>query len=107
MTWTERDGRHLILGGSVTAATAASWRDAALAAATVPIDTLDLADLELEDGVAVVEAVNLVTALRDRAGALRLLEPPQMLAHTLYKVGALTAGITLVDPRSEDGTTAN
>lgn len=66
--------------------------------------TLDLTDLDLEDGVANALLVDLVRALRDEAGGLRLEGAPQMLAHVLYKVGDLEDGrIVLLHPRVEEG----
>lgn len=105
--WVERVGSRLELGGSPSAEAASSWRDTVLAQAQGRVDLVVLADLELESGLAVVEAVNLVTQLRERHGPLVLREAPQMLAHTLYKIGALTRGISLEAPRTGTGTTAN
>ena len=105
--WIERSQARLVLGGTLTAAQAAHWRDAVLDEAVEPVRTVELGDLDLEDGLAVLEAVNLITALRDRYGPLLLREAPQMLAHTLYKVGALATGIVLEAPRTDVGTTAN
>ncbi len=105
--WIERVGSCLVLGGSPTAVGASAWRDAVLAKAHALVEVLDLADLELDSGLAVVEGVNLITQLRERHGPLVLQEAPQMLAHTLYKVGALKRGISLKDPRTGSGTTAN
>ena len=49
-----------------------------------------------------------VRALRDHFGSVTLVEAPQMLAHSLYKVGDLADGrIVLVMPRSDEGLTAN
>lgn len=63
-----------------------------------------LADLDLEDGVAVAHLVTALRALRSRSGRLVLVQAPQMLAHTLYKVGALhDPGLVLVDPRQDEG----
>lgn len=66
--------------------------------------TLDLTDLDLEDGVANALLVDLVRSLRDAAGGLRLEGAPQMLAHVLYKVGDLEdLRLELVHPRVEEG----
>ena len=68
---------------------------------------LDLEGLELDDGVAAAQWHDLVRRLRDRHGSITLFRAPQMLAHTLYKVGDLLDGrIVLVEPRSDEGTTA-
>lgn len=65
---------------------------------------LDLADLDLEDGVAVAHLVTGLRALRARCDRLVLVAAPQMLAHTLYKVGALSdPGLVLVAPRQDEG----
>lgn len=65
---------------------------------------LDLEDLDLEDGVAVAHLVTGLRALRARCDRLVLVGAPQMLAHTLYKVGALSdPGLSLVDPRQDEG----
>lgn len=70
---------------------------------------VDLSELDVESGEALAA---LITALRawataaTAAGArgLRLIEPPQHLAHTLYKIGALQGAlIVLQAPRAEDG----
>ncbi len=68
--------------------------------------TLDLSDAEIEDGAA---CATLTRALRQTAqalgGELIIVGCPQVLAHTLYRVGALGAGsIRLVEPRDEIGT---
>ena len=69
---------------------------------------LDLAELELTDGVAVAIAVDAVRALAAARGAVELRSAPQMLAHTLYKCGLLSGErITLHAPRVEEPTTAN
>ena len=60
---------------------------------------------------AAAAAVALTTALRallHEHGALTLIGAPQMLAHTLYKIGSLnTAGLRLEDVREDEPTTAN
>lgn len=64
---------------------------------------LDLEELELEDGVSVARAASVVDALVGRLGSLTLLHAPQMLAHTLYKVGRLRGGaLTLTAPRTDE-----
>lgn len=69
---------------------------------------LDLAELELLDGVAVARAVTGLRALLARHGRLELVEPPQSLAHTLYRVGALEDGRLAVRGwTDEEPTTAN
>lgn len=69
---------------------------------------LVLGDLDVDDGVSTAAWVDVVRHLRDRWGGVTLVEAPQMLAHTLYKVGDLRDGrLELVRPREDEGTTAN
>lgn len=88
--------------GEVHAHEAAALRDALIAR---PGDaTWELLELDLEDGVAVAELVNAVDALRARGARVELRHAPQMLAHTLYKVGRLgDPGLVLVAPRADEG----
>lgn len=68
---------------------------------------LDLGELDIEDGPALARLVSWIRQLAQHR-PLRLDEAPQMLAHTLYKIGALEAGrIVLRAPRMDQGTTAN
>jgi len=63
---------------------------------------LDLNELELDDGSAVAEAVNAIRDLLKLAPVL-VSHAPQMLAHTLYKVGMLEGGrLTLHEPRADE-----
>lgn len=69
---------------------------------------LDLGELELRDGVAVACAIDGLRAALARTGRVHLRQPPQMLAHTLYKIGMLDLGtLSLEDPQAEEPTTAN
>ena len=68
---------------------------------------IQMANLDLEDGVSVAEMVNALRVLLSRGCALELHEAPQMLAHTLYKVNMLASQpITLIAPREDEGTGA-
>ena len=70
--------------------------------------SLDLGELELLDGVAVARAVTALRALLPRHSPLTLRDAPQMLAHTLYRVGALEDGrLRLNGLSAEEPTTAN
>jgi len=94
------------LGGDRAAALVEQLR--VLPLPDTPDLVLDLGELDFDDGVAVAESVNALRVLLGRGRRLTLVEAPQMLAHTLYKVSMLaTAPITLVDPREDEGTTAN
>lgn len=91
---------------------AAAGLEAALAraeAALPPGDLrLDLDGLELLDGVAVAVATSALRSLLARRPRLVLAHAPQMLAHTLYRVGALERGAVVVESvRAEEPTTAN
>lgn len=98
---------HLSVEGALSAPAAAHL---VAQAATLDLpDTLwlDLSELEVDDGVAVAELINLVRALAARVTLLTLHDAPQMLAHTLYKVGMLEEGhIRLSQPRQEEGSGA-
>jgi len=68
---------------------------------------LDLEGLDLDDGLAAAAWHDLVRRVRDTHGRVTVAHAPQMLAHTLYKVGDLQDGrIRLLTPRSDEGTTA-
>ncbi|MEL6344238.1 MAG: STAS domain-containing protein [Myxococcota bacterium] len=96
---------HGDLDGPAATALAAQLRQLAGSGPTLRID---LGELELDDGVAVAEMVNGLRALQRRWPALVLVEAPQMLAHTLYKVGMLDGErYQLIRPRDDEGTTAN
>ena len=95
------------VGGSVDAAIAPVFAQVltndvrALSGGTSRIE-LDLDELELDDGSAVVEAVNALKELLQEAD-LVVRHAPQMLAHTLYKTGMLRGGrLILESPRREE-----
>ena len=105
-TWTER----LTVDGDGTTEDAATLFEAALLGAPDVEGRLcvDLFGLDLDTGQATVAWHQTVRMLRDHFGAVTLLEAPQMLAHSLYKVGDLTDGrIRLVSPRSDEGISSN
>ena len=78
------------------------WMGAPLA------QTLDLDGLELEDGEACARMVDLIRCLCSHTRPVSIVAAPQMLAHVLYKIGALHHGqIKLVSPRMEDGVSVN
>ncbi len=94
----------LTITGEIYDPDAAAFRDA-LAEAGPP--RLDMLDLDLEDGVSVAETVNALRILLARHGTLTIHHAPQMLAHTLYKIGMLEDGrLVLVQPRVEHPTVA-
>ncbi|MDG1480927.1 MAG: hypothetical protein P8R54_15130 [Myxococcota bacterium] len=94
----------LYVEGEIYDPDAAAFREA-LAGTRTP--RLDLLDLDLEDGVSVAETVNALRILLAHHGTMTLLHAPQMLAHTLYKIGMLQDGqLVLIRPRVESPTVA-
>lgn len=96
----------LTLEGQVEADVAALFVEqlAGVSKDDVPL-TLDMSDAELEDGAVTATLVEAIRAAAERLGSLQILEPPQVLAHCLYRVGALgpASTIHLVEPREELG----
>ena len=92
--------RAWVVTGELSRATP-SWLNWPVAMADT---VLDLSDLEVSDGAGVLAAVNGVRVLRANATSLTLIGTPQLLAHTLYRVGALDAepGLRLVGTREEE-----
>ncbi len=109
----EWDGERLVVEGTVPSGSGAAFANALLQAGRGVVVAwgsleIDLLDLELQTGVTVAETVNAIRALTEWHNEIRLHSAPQMLAHTLYKAGLLEEGdIQLVDPREDEGTTAN
>ena len=98
--------QRLYVEGDITDPDAAAFRDALIAHGRGH-SWLDLLDLDLLDGVSVAETVNAIRRLLAEQGSLTLAHAPQMLAHTLYKVGMLQDGrLQLVAPRVESPTVA-
>lgn len=106
-----RGGHSVQVGGTVDAASAQAFafvltQDVKALTNGDPSIDIDLEDLELDDGSAVVEAVNAVRDLLLHAPVV-LRRAPQMLAHTLYKAGMLQEGrLELVLPREEEATSS-
>lgn len=102
--------RRIVVEGELSGEQAAALEPALLAAASALEAgglVLDLEGLELLDGVATALAVDGIRTLLARR-PLRLVDAPQMLAHTLYKVGGLEDGRLVMERvRSEEPTTAN
>jgi hypothetical protein len=99
------EGGEVIAAGDVSAAQAPAFCAALLAAARRGEGPARLAleALDLDDGVAVALAVDAVRALGRERGVV-LVRAPQMLAHTLYKIGAVGSRIALEAPRYDEGT---
>lgn len=73
----------------------------------VPVE-VELGSVELEDAAVVALLADGIRKVARRVGLIRLLRPPQTLAHTLYRIGALgpDACIEVLDPREELGTSS-
>ena len=98
--------------GELTAAQAErGWAEIITCAAGLQREAplrLDLTHLDLPDGVSVAAGITALRVLLADHGALTLIGAPQMLAHTLYKIGSLgLAGLRLEDVRADEPTTAN
>ena len=66
--------------------------------------TLDLSGAEITDAATCALLVDALRQTARRLGGLQVREPPQVLAHGLYRVGALERGtLHLVSPRDELG----
>ena len=64
--------------------------------------TIDLSDVDTDEPHEVLALVNQLRAQAEQEPIV-VVGCPQMVAHTLYKVGALTSGrIVLVRPRVEE-----
>jgi ABC-type transporter Mla MlaB component len=106
----EWDGDTLVIFGDFDGEIAARVAEHVRSMPLPPGDTLtvEMGELDLDDGVSVAELVNAIRTLIGRGRHLVLIEAPQMLAHTLYKVSMLdTQPITLVRPREDEGSRAS
>ena len=65
---------------------------------------LELAELDLADGVAATHMLNIVRLILNRCGQATLSGAPQSLAHNLYRAGLLFEGcaITLIGMREDE-----
>jgi len=83
----------------------AATMEAALASAGAGADgvTVDLSELDVVDGPALARAASALRSLARRTPLL-IVGAPQILAHTLYRVGALEGphAIRLSDTREEE-----
>lgn len=67
------------------------------------VSRLDLAELDINDGVAATYAVNAVRLLLSRDTPLVIDSAPQVLAHNLYRTGMLEGdSVRLVDMREDE-----
>lgn len=101
-----RTSAGLSVSGDLASDNAAAFEASLSAAVQAQSESLrlDLADLHIDDGLAVVFAVNALRKLRTRSRRLILVHAPQILAHNLYRVGMLEGegAIELVDMREDE-----
>jgi ABC-type transporter Mla MlaB component len=66
---------------------------------------LDMADADIEDSRVCTMLVDYIRQTAERVGSVQILHAPQILAHSLYRVGALgsRSSIELIEPREELG----
>ena len=65
---------------------------------------LDLSEAEITEGTACAALTDAIRRAAHRLGEVIIQQAPQVLAHTLYRIGALSPGtIQLIDPREELG----
>lgn len=69
------------------------------------IGVLFLEEAELLDGSATAQMVDAVRLLLERFERVKLIRSPQILAHSIYRVGMLAGNtrLELVEPREEEG----
>lgn len=70
--------------------------------------TVNLRDADIEEATVVAVLTDALRQAAARLGSLQVLEPPQVLAHCLYRVGSLgpTSALHVVEPRHEIGTSS-
>ena len=105
--WIRQDESHLIyLEGELSEQNAAEFDEAFRRLSVSPngTTTLNMASLDITDGVSVATVLNAIRNLLERTEKVIIIAAPQMLAHNLYRVGMLAADsrIELVDMREEE-----
>lgn len=69
--------------------------------------TLDMGEADIDDAGVATILVDHIRQTAQRVGAVQILRPPQVLAHGLYRVGALgMSTIELIEPRQEIGSSS-
>jgi anti-anti-sigma regulatory factor len=96
----------LSLKGTVDRDIAALFTEqlASLAREDAPV-SIDLEEADIEDAALAATLVDHLRQAAHRIGALILVRPPQVIAHSLYRIGALgpRAEIQVIEPREELG----
>lgn len=103
------DTVHVTLSGDLASDSCTCLRNFwELRVAMHDVIDVDLDDVDTGDGRGVAELAGLVQRARHAGRRVTLRNAPQMVAHTLYKVGALAGphAVVLVDPREEEPTSS-
>lgn len=99
---TERDGGALLVLSGVLDASNSGALSTLLVANPGAI-FIDLAEFDIDGSGAALEAVDAIRQLLAASGQLTLFNSPQLLGHTLYRVGLLEDdALRLVDTRQEE-----
>lgn len=101
------DGPQYTLVGDVNSAGAARILEALQAESPRGGQaTWMMEEAELTDGPSVTRMVEAARLLLKRHDRLCIVRAPQMLAHSIYRLGMLEgdSGIELIEPREEEGT---
>lgn len=100
---------RLTLKGTVDRDIAALFIEqlASLSLEDAPVE-IDLEEADIEDGQICAVLVDHLRQAAYRIGSLILFRPPQVLAHALYRIGALgpRAVIQVIEPRDELGSSS-
>ena len=72
------------------------------------VPRVDLSEADIEDAIVMSSLIDALRTTAERLGQLEVFGAPQILAHGLYRVGALgpTAKLRLIEPREEIGTSS-
>jgi ABC-type transporter Mla MlaB component len=78
---------------------------AALGREDAPL-TIDMADADVEDASVATMLVDYIRETARRVGSVQIVKAPQVIAHALYRIGAMGGVIQLIEPRVELGTSS-
>ena len=72
------------------------------------VTRIDLSEADIADAIVVTNLIEALRTTAERLDQLEVFGAPQVLAHGLYRVGALgpAAKLRLIDPREEIGTSS-
>lgn len=95
-----RSDERVSLHGELRRENCTAWRNGLDALRGCRV--LELGDLDIADGVACTEAVNLIRHLLAVNTHLRIVAAPQVLAHNLYRTGLLQGDRIVLEAMRED-----